>query len=400
MKFIEKKLTNTVLFFSVVLLFASHFVLAQGVLLERSYTITSEKESLIEAKKEIQEKAIQNAVEDITREMIGEERLTKNKISFQNKVVSKAAKFIPFTKTTEPVVKDAKTTQTVLLKVSLQDLKNILKQNRLLEEIDQKLNVLPLVQFENSILSKKYRWWSKQDEGLKKLSLVFENHFQKNLLKSGMFLQRPTFFEYQNSMPPVLLQERWNVEDLVYLARWYQSPFILEGSFVVKNSEKKSNQIVLVVKLNLIQAQTGRVLLDLQRQYDSPSFKETNKLEAWVESKISEEADSIALDFSQQLDEILQKGILNSQKIRLQFVMGPMPSRIETIKDKLKVYSSIIKSIREREITSQFVVYEVDFTGSVQDLQNKIISTDFGFATTSKLSLVRANEKEMVFDIK
>ena len=80
--------------------------------------------------------------------------------------------------------------------------------------------------------------------------------------------------------------------------------------------------------------------------------------------------------------------------------MGPMPSRIETIKDKLKVYSSIIKSIREREITSQFVVYEVDFTGSVQDLQNKIISTDFGFATTSKLSLVRANEKEMVFDIK
>lgn len=372
----------------------------QGVLLERSYTISSEKESLIEAKKEIQEKAISSAVEEITKEMIGEEHLNKNRKAFENKVIPKASRFIPFSKVTEPVVKDKVTTQTVLLKVSLVDLKNVLKENRLLEEINLKLNVLPLIQFENAITGKKYRWWAKQDEGMKKVSLLFENQLQKNLIKSGVYLQRPTHFDYFTSAPSSLIMDRWTTEDYLFLSKWFQSPFILEGNVLVKNSDKKSNQVILSIKLNLIQVQQGKVLIDLQRQFDVTALKDAAKIESWVESKINDETDSIAQDLFQQLDEILQKGILNSQKIRLQFVMGPMPSKIESIKDKLKVYSSVVKSIREREITAQYVVYEVDFSGSVQDLQGKILSTDFGFGGAAKVSLLKTNEKEMVFEIK
>ncbi len=372
----------------------------QGVLLERSYTISSEKESLVEAKKEIQDKAIANAVEDITKEIIGEDRFTKHKSAFDSKVVPKAAKFIPFSKVTEPVVKDKVTTQTVFLKVSLVDLKNVLKQNRLLEEIDLKLNVLPMIQFENSITGKKFKWWSRQDDGLKKVSLQFENTLQKNLIKSGVYLQRPTNYDYLSSAPANLIMDRWSTEDYLYLGKWFQSPFVLEGSVLVKASEKKSNQVILAIKLNLIQVQQAKVLIDLQRQFDVSALKDASKIDAWVESKIADEVDSIAQDLYQQLDEILQKGILNSQKIRLQFVMGPMPSKIENIKDKLKVYSAIVKSIREREITSQYIVYEVDFSGSVQDLQAKILATDFGFPGNLKVSLAKTNEKEMVFEVK
>ncbi len=373
---------------------------AQDTLIERSYTITSEKESLVEAKKEIMEKAIQSAVEDISRDIIGEERLTKNKAIFQTRVVSKASKVIPFSKVTEPEVIDKKTTQTIFLKVSLQELKNILKQNRILEEIDQKLIILPLVYFENILSGKKYKWWSKQDEGWRKISLSFESQLQKNLLKSGLFLQRPTFFEFQNSMPDMMAAENWALEDLIYLGKWYQAPFILEGSVLVKNPAKKSIQNVLFMQLTLIQAQQGKVVLDIQRQFDMPVFKEDHKLEAWIETKIAEEVDSISLDLSQQLDEILQRGILNAQKIRLQFKMTPMPLRIENIKEKMKAYSSLIKNIREREITSQFVVYEVDFSGSVQELQNKILSSDFNFGDLVKISLLKTNEKEMIFEIR
>lgn len=383
-----------------VLFFVTSSFAQQGVLLERSYTISSEKESLIEAKKEIQEKAIANAVEEITKEMIGEEHLNKNKKTFESKIIPKASRFIPFSKVTEPIIKDKVTTQTVLLKVSLVDLKNVLKENRLLEEINLKLNLLPLIQFENAIAGKKFRWWAKQDEGMKKTSLLFENNLQKNLIKSGVYLQRPTHFDYLTSAPSSLIMDRWTPEDYLFLGKWFQSPFVLEGNVLVKNSDKKSNQVILSIKLNLIQVQQGKVLIDLQRQFDTTMPRDAAKIESWVESKINEETDSIAQDLFQQLDEILQKGILNSQKIRLQFVMGPMPSKIESIKDKLKVYSSVVKSIREREITAQYVVYEVDFTGSVQDLQGKILSTDFGFGGTTKVSLVKTNEKEMVFEVK
>ncbi|MBN8537264.1 MAG: hypothetical protein J0M15_09435 [Deltaproteobacteria bacterium] len=388
------------IFYIVVFSWMQNAVFAQETLIERSYTISSEKESLIEAKKEIMEKAVQSAVEDISRDIIGEERLTKNKTIFQTRVVSKASKFIPFSKVTEPEVLDKKTTQTIFLKVSLQELKNILKENRILEEIDQKLNILPLVHFENMLSGKKYRWWSKQDEGWKKISLSFESQLQKNLLKSGIFLQRPTFFEFQNSMPTIMAGEKWAMEDLIYLGKWYQSPFILEGSVSVKNTNKKSIQNVLFMKLTLIQAQQGKVVLDIQRQYDLPVFKEDHKLETWIETKIAEEVDSISLDLSQQLDEILQRGILNTQKIRLQFKMTSRPLRIENIKEKMKAFSSLIKNMREREITSQFVVYEVDFSGSVQELQNKILSSDFSFGELTKISLLKTNEKEMIFEIK
>lgn len=373
---------------------------AQGAFLERSYTITSEKETFVEAKRDIQEKAIFNAVEEITKEVLGEERFNKNKKILETRIVAKASRFIPFSKSSEPLFKDSKYTQTVYLKISLQDLKNILKENRLLEEIDHKLNILPLIQFENKVTEKKYRWWLKNDEGMKKASLLFEEQFQKFLLKNGVFLQRPTFFNYQSSTPLALITENWTKEDYLALGKWYNAPFVVEGSLVVQKSEKKSSQVNLIIKLNLIQVQQGKVLIDLQRLVDVPAFKEDIKLEMWVENKIIEETETLAQDLSQQLDEILQKGILNSQKIRLQFVMGPMPAKIESIKEKLKISSAIIKSIREREITSQFVVYEVDFSGTVQELQAKILSADLGLGPQGKVSLIKTSEKEMVFEVK
>jgi peptide chain release factor 1 len=41
----------------------------------------------------------------------------------------------------------------------------------------------------------------------------------------------------------------------------------------------------------------------------------------------------------------------------------------------------------------------VDFSGSVQELQNKILSSDFSFGELTKISLLKTNEKEIIFEI-
>ncbi|MCK6598924.1 MAG: hypothetical protein L6Q37_11210 [Bdellovibrionaceae bacterium] len=380
------------------LLFLAIQVKAQQ-LIERNFTLTSEKESVIEAKKEIQEKAFQEAVLELCKELIGEERVQKNKNLIQSKIIAKAVRFIPFSKGSELDLKEKTYSQTVNLKINVNELKTLLKENKLLEEFNQRLTIIPYVSFENQLTNKRYKWWSKQDEGYKKLALLFEEQFQKNLLKNGIFFHRPATFDYLSSTPQSFIRESvLNVDDLIPLCKWHKANFLLTGSVIIKGNEKKSNQGFVVLKLNLSQPSTQtKVLVDIQRQYDFPVSKEALRLESAVENKFKEEVESLTLELYQQLDEILQRGILNTQTMKLQIVMGAQPLKMEWMKEKIRNSIANVKALKEREITAQGVTYEMEFAGSPEEIKNKLLVLD---VSPGKLSFLKSSDKEMSFELK
>ncbi len=103
------------------------FLFAQVTLLERSYTFESEIESMSEAKKEIQDKAIDQIVEELATETMGEARFAKAKKSLSVKLANKSARFIPFSNITESKQTDKTLKQTLMFKINLTEFRNVLK---------------------------------------------------------------------------------------------------------------------------------------------------------------------------------------------------------------------------------------------------------------------------------
>src|SRR5437868_11053897 len=70
-------------------------------LIERSFTGTSGEKIPQAAKRDIQDQASKKVSEELIKELIGEERYTKNKTLIQNKVEKLSNRYIPFAKPSE-----------------------------------------------------------------------------------------------------------------------------------------------------------------------------------------------------------------------------------------------------------------------------------------------------------
>lgn len=374
--------------------------LAQVSLLERSYTIESEKESPVEAKREIQDKAILQIVEELGVEVLGEVRYNKRKNTLNAALVQKSSRFIPFSNITESKQIDKKLKQTILFKVNLAEFRNILKAMGQLEEIDKNQSILPLIRFENSISQRASAWWHLEDESLSKTSNMMEEKLSEVFMRGGFYLAPASQIPLSSLLPSSYSKAQLNNDEILKLAHLMQTPYVLSGHVLIKRSERLVNQMRIELHLNLIQAENGKALADIKRVYEHPLPKDSSKLDDEISKKVAEEGESIGSEIVSLMTDALQRGLINSQKIRLKFSMVSQPQKIELLKERIKAQSGNIKNVKEKSIAANSIVYEIDFVGSPKEIQEKLLAMDVKSLNYLKLELTSSQPEEIVFELK
>lgn len=376
------------------------FVMAQASLLERSYTFESDKESVAEAKKEIQDKAIAQIVEELGNEVLGEARFNKSKKTLSIQLANKSARFIPFSNITESKQTDKILKQTLMFKINLAEFRNVLKSIGQLEEIDKNQSILPLIRYENSILQKTSSWWNKDDDNSSKMPTVMEEKLGEIFLRGGFYLTPANQVGLATALPNNYSKSQLNAEEILKLARLLQTPYVLSGHVLVKRSERTMDQMRLEFHLNLIQAENGKMLADIKRIYEVPLTRDSSKLDTDISKKVSDEADSIGGEIVSLMTDALQRGLVNSQKIRIKFIMSSQPQKIESLKERVKAQSGNIKNVKEKSISANSIVYEVDFVGNIKDIQDKLLAMDVKNLSYAKVELTNSAPEEISFELK
>jgi len=363
----------------VLMLFAtlifSQMVLAQSSeLIEKNFTGTSDNKTPQSAKREIQDKASQKVSEDLIKELIGEERYTKNKTLIQNKVLKLSNRFIPFVKASELTPEAGGYKMTVTLKISLKDLKTLLQEQSLLAENDTVPLVLPLITFTDKVDLKSYRWW-KAEESTNKAFLVSQNRLIENALR-GAF-QKYSFYLVKTStlglqIPRSYQNERLSLDDMQFLTQYFGAPLMIDGQVQYSKSPDSSNRYRIEVKLLALQVSNGRPIADVSRKFET----EMGAFEPSVDKKIRESIDATSQELASQVFEAWQRGSLGSTILRLTF-RGKIPfNQKEAFKEKLKNQVREIRNIRERLVTADSVAYEVDTNLTPKDFAAKLVNLD------------------------
>lgn len=373
---------------------------AQASLIERSYTIESEKESLAEARKEIQDKAITQIVDELGSEVLGEVRYNKQKKTLTNQMVQRSPRFIPFSNILESKQVEKKLKQTLMFKVNLAEFRNVLKSLGKLEEIDKNQSILPLIRFENAISQKVSSWWNKDDESLMKASVLMEERLGEIFLRGGFYLAPTSQMGVTAALPTSYNKSQLSAEEILKLARLLQTPYVLSGYVRVKRSERVMEQVRMELHLNLVQAENGKMLADIKRVYEMPLPKDSAKLDSEIGKKVSDEADSVGSEIVSLMTDALQRGLVNSQKVRLHFVMASQPQKVEWLKERVKAQSGNIKNVKEKLIAANNITYEIDFVGNVKDIQDKLLAMDVKSLSYSRIELRSSQPEEISFELK
>jgi hypothetical protein len=366
---------NKVLMLFVGLLMGAQVVFAQSSdLIERSFTGTSNQNAPQAAKRDIQEQAAKKVSEELIKELIGEERYTKNKTLIQNKIEKISNRYIPLAKPSELTQEGTTYKMTVVLKVSVKELKNLLREHSLLAENDTVPLVLPLISFTDKVELKTYRWW-KQEEGSNKPFLISQNRQFENALR-GAF-QKYSFYLIKTSplglqIPRSYQNERLSLDDMQFLSQYFGAPLMIEGQVQYSKSPESSSRYHIEVKLLALQVSNGRPIADVARKFET----EMGVFEASVDKKIRETVDATAQELASQVYEAWQRGSLGTTILRLTF-RGKIPfNKQEAFKENLKNQVREIRNIRERLITSDTLAYEVDTNLNAKDFAAKLSSLE------------------------
>lgn len=353
------------------LMMSAQMVFAQSSdLIERSFTGTSNEKTPQAAKRDIQEQAAQKVSEDLIKELIGEERYTKNKTLINNKIEKISNRYIPFTKPSELMQDGTVYKMTVALKVSVKDLKTLLQEYSLLAENDTVPLVFPLISFTDKVDLKTFRWWKPEDGGNKNFLISqnrqFENALRTAFQKYNFYLVKTVPLSLQ--IPRTYQNERLNLDDMQFLSQYFGAPLMIEGQVQYSKSPDSSNRYRIEVKLLALQVSNGRPIADVSRKFET----EMGVFEAAVDKKIRETVDSTSQDLASQVFEAWQRGALGTQILRLTF-RGKIPfNQQEAFKEKLKNQVREIRNIRERLVTSDSLAFEVDTNLNPKDFSAKL----------------------------
>ncbi len=365
-------------------------------LVEKSLMGDSDEASEVAAKKEIQEKAINKATDGLLKDLIGAERVGKNSALIQNKIYRQWTKYIPYVKNNDLVQKDKKFYMTVQMKISVANLRSLLKLHGLLIEDSTVPVFIPVITLFDRVNSQQYQWWRsesfKDSVFLNSQNQKFEKILGNAFFKSGLQLIEPASRKLNEQIPFVFQNEKWTLEDAQFLTLYFQSNVILDGHIQIEKHPQQKDVYKLDLKIAAVQISNGRYLAELQRRADT----EKGPFNLVVEKKMNEVIESLAADLATQVYEVWQRGSIGANLIRLSLRGKLSPANQESLKEKLKSNITQIKNIKERLISTDSLIYEIDTTSNPKELSTKIQELKLQGLQLQKLG---ESDKEISFQV-
>ncbi len=330
------------------------------------------------ARKEIIEKAINKAVESITKDMIGDAKWNRNRALVNSKVMKIAARFIPLMHPGEIVKTPQGYKMSMQMRVSIEDLNKVLQENGLLNPTDTALSAIPLIQITDRVQLQTYRWWRDNDDASKSF-LQREGRLLEGALKTGLgrnyfYLITPTRFKVGEMMPTALRSETLRTEEQQLLAEMFNCQILIVGELQFDKAPAGQEGFVVQLRLQAQQASNGRVVGEVFRTFNT----DKGSFEGAIDRKLKEVLEMVTGEFSSQILEAWQRGSLGSSVYRLVLKNIPTIKMREGIKEGFRQKSGEIRMIRERSISSSEVVYEVDSPLAPQEFSSRLNSIPVG----------------------
>lgn len=336
-------------------------------ILELTVEGVSQKEDKNIARQEIFDKVIQETSLNYIRDLIGAQKLEKNRALIQNKVLKNSNKYVLFIKGTPLAAAVPDTKISVSLKLSLKNLENLLLEEGLLYKTEGPPRVLPFVTFIDRTSGQTYVWWQERTTAspiLMDVAGIFFRKLKDSLSKTGFYCMDPMKAPVALGWPPFLRQESMGFEESQIASELMGAQMVVRGQMAIDRSKIRSDAFRLDWKLTALQAGNGRVIGEVIRSYET----ESGNLNQVVTKKVAEVTEKMAADLSTQLSEAWKSGTFGSNLIRLS-VRGPLDyMQLQTLKKSIQEQVKEVRTLKERLFEPGQIVFEVDATTNSQGL--------------------------------
>lgn len=375
------------------LVFLLNFAQAQSV-----ETIVEEIQLKSDSKQLAQKEALDKISRDLVIEMIGEKKYKEEKKKIETYIIRNKNRYILSVRSSSPVLQDSGDfSSSVTVKVSKENLKNLLLNHHLFYNSEGSFCLLPLVSFSSSFskTEKSYSWWLKNSSGqesvlLKQMANSFFQLLSEELIKQGFYVLNPVFQRIAEGVPPSVLPRRGSrVRNFIPLAKFFSCDIILLGyvrsgspsfsktstltslfSFKKENENLKMSQYFTNFSFNVFNIKLRQILFKIRKEFPfSLALQKEPKNEMLFRSK--DILDSLAY----QLSSYQEEGSLDLHRLMIS-VQGPLTyAQKEQLKKLLVRKIPGIQSLEERLLTSNRVVYVAESSQSTANIARQLKKT-------------------------
>ena len=361
-------------------------------------TIVKEVHLDTDSRQLAQKKAVSEISVELIRAMLGEKRFQAEQEKIKKSIIKNQNRYILSIRSSKPELKDkGGFLSTVSVKVSKDNLKQLLLENNLFYQSQGSFCVLPVVSFVSYLKGEKkvWSWWKgHQNETalLEQAGVDFFDQLSQRLIQNSFYPLNPVFQKMYEGTPSVFLpKEGSRVRNFKPLAEFYTCDIILsghiqfgEGSSVssslgldslvsfFRNTKKEVessgfSQQFIHFFFHVFNIQTHRVLFKIEKQF-ALSSDFSNQLNQEMNIHLSHVLDS----FIYQLSFYQDKGALELNRLMLS-VQGPLTYlEKERLKKSLIQNTASLKNLEERFLTSSRIVYEAESSKGIKALTQEL----------------------------
>jgi enamine deaminase RidA (YjgF/YER057c/UK114 family) len=335
-----------------------------------SLEVTSDKQGN-EAKQEAFDRAVEQASQRLTEELLGPEKAARVWPGVKAKVLKNSTRYVVFIKGSTPVVSGGVSKTQVQMRLSMDNLEALLRELGATGQATVKLLPLILV---SETKGTKYVWWT--DAGDDKATSLSKDIFKKifeqvnaKFKGKNVYVLDPRTASFRMSVPSAYRSEGLRREDQALLGQYLKADIVISGRVDVVRGENGGSKVNY--DLQMWQAKSGRGLTEMQRSdtvaSDAPKI---------IVQAIDESVGKTAADFSAKLNEAMMNGSLNLNVMRL-MVEGNLGPRQHSDLKKILGGMRDIKLIRERLFEPSRLTYEIETGTSSIELGKAIAKTQF-----------------------
>ena len=334
---------------------------------------TSKAATASEATREMQTRLTSEVAREQVIQLIGEKRYLKNKSLVEGKIVRQSSKFIPFSNPT-PVVQgaDGQWTMEVEFRISQTSMRKMVLDAGILNDAEGAASLLPLVAFSDRTRGLSVRWWlgEPKDDAHKflvSLSKIFDEKTQASFSKEGFHVIKPQGNQV-SPLPEAYRAEQPSAADLNFISDYFRTQMVLKGEVRIKESKNVPGAFFCALKLQVVQPATGRSIAEVTRQF----VTEIGAYETVIRNKMTAELPDVSKDLATQVMEAWQRGTLNTNLLRLTVRNRLSPKQLAEFKTALTQSVTDFKSLKERIFDNGQIVFEVDYTGQIPQLTDRL----------------------------
>ena len=374
----------------------SVFFLFSFVQAQNGETIVKEIRTKSDSRQLAQKKALNELSRELVAEMIGKDKYQEEKQRIEKYIIKNRNRYILSTRSSRPAFQDnGDFSFTVTIKVSKENLKNLLLEHNLFYASEGSFCLLPIVSFIESLGSEKksYSWWLKtQNEPaealLKPMASSFFNLLSKEFVKHGFYALNPIFQRMNEGTPfAVLPKKSSNVRNFVPLAEFYTCDIILSGyvqvgavsssslfaltdllsPFKKKKESSSASAHWIQFSFNVFNIKTRQFLFKLKRQFPFPLALQKDPKKEMI-SHLKDILDSLIY----QLSSYQEEGSLDLNRLMIS-VQGPLTyAQKEQLKKILVQKIPGIQSLEEKLLTSSRVMYLAESSQNIKVIAKQL----------------------------